>query len=85
MTIGGGAPVTLVHPHVFPQPTPGSGPREMDQRVGLRTCMGGHSQKRSLASRAGHLEGSGREKRPCLDTPFQVGPSCTYSLTGSLG
>lgn len=77
VTIRGGAPVRLVHPHVFPQPTPGSGPREMEQRVGLRACMGGHSQKCSLASRAGHLGGSGREKGPCLDSPFQVRPSCT--------
>lgn len=77
VTIRGGAPVRLVHPHVFPQPTPGSGPREMEQRVGLRACMGGHSQKCSLASRAGHLGGSGREKGPCLDSLCQVGPSCT--------
>ena len=40
VVIGGGAPFRLVHPHVFPQPTPGSGPREMGQRVGAGACMG---------------------------------------------
>lgn len=53
----GGAPFRLVHPRVFPQPTPGSGPRGMERKRGLKVPgLGVSPERAALLTRAGHFE-----------------------------
>ena len=79
MTIGGGgAPFRLVHPRVFPQPTPGS-PRAMEQKRGpegldwMSPLKGQPCSDRLVTLRTvkGELSRG--------DTPFQVEPPCALS------